>query len=59
MADPDSLNSFLAFEPIHSALVFLLFRHKPESLLKFSIIRRKAIDDFSEPSKTRVVSSAY
>ena len=46
-------------EPIHMASVLVLFIFSPDILLKQSSMSKLAWSDFSEPSRKRVVSSAY
>ena len=46
-------------EPIHSASVFLLFSLRPETLPKSSKVSNVAESEDFDPSRTRVVSSAY
>ena len=48
-----------AQEPIQRASVFLLFSLRPETFSKLSKILRASERDFSEPSRIKVVSSAY
>ena len=48
-----------AQEPIQRASVFLLFSLRPETFSKLSKTLRASESDFSEPSRIKVVSSAY
>ena len=54
-----SLKSQSALAPIHKASVFLSLSLRPDILLKCSITFKDSSKDSSEPSKIRVVSSAY
>ena len=51
--------SFPTLALIHRASVFLLFNQRPETSLARSNICKEVVREVGDPSKTRVVSSAY